>query len=103
MALSREAFLASLTLARKEVPLADGSSVHVREMTGSEVAEFIRLQKKDGDVITFTILATLCDENGVKLLTPDDAPAVAAMGAVKSNAILTAALELSGLTDSKKD
>ena len=102
MALDRESFLKAATLNRREVKLADGSSVWVREMTAAEVSEFVRIQKKDGDIITHAILSTLCDEDGNKLLQKTDAEAVAALPAGMANTILNAGLEVSGLTESPK-
>ena len=115
--LNREALLKKEVLKIEKVSFEDDSFVCVRQMTGRERDLFeksLMVQVRKGNKIDYETrlddfraklaVCTLCDEEGVLLLKPNDVPTLSQnMSASRLEKIITAAQALNKITEEDKE
>ena len=115
--LNREALLKKEVLKIEKVSFEDDSFVCVRQMTGRERDLFeksLMVQVRKGNKIDYETrlddfraklaVCTLCDEEGVLLLKPNDVPTLSQnMSAARLEKIITAAQALNKITEEDKE
>jgi hypothetical protein len=104
MALDRIGLLARTTLDKEEVKLPDGETVIVRCMT---VAERDRMERayQDAGKVDFRarlIVSTVCDADGVLVLTPADFAEVGNLPFSDAELIVEAAIRMNRMGDDEK-
>jgi len=116
--LNREGLLVKEKLEIVKVDLGDDTHVFVREMSGRERDTFerslyfvsedkkgeVKLEKRLGDFRAKLAVNTVCDEEGVLLLKPDDYEKLSInMSASKLERIVNVAQPLSKISDEDKE
>lgn len=98
--LSRNDILTVEDLKREEVPVPEwGGEVLVRTLTGSERDQFeaAHLKAPDRDVRARLAAATLCDEEGKPLFTPDDVAALGRKSAAALDRVFSVGMRINGI------
>lgn len=105
----RAAILASDDLPREPVDVpweTGGAKVYIRGMTSTEKDAWIARTMPDGGTFRWTpnltaelVVKTLVDEDGERIFTDADAPALGGKGAPALGALFAVAMRLSGLQE----
>lgn len=102
--LTREAILAADDIRRELVSVPEwGGDVYVKMLTGAERARWEARAVKSGnvdsleDMPAILLAATVCDEAGALLFTPEDYPALSAKSSSAVSRVFRAAFRLNNL------
>lgn len=116
--LTREKLLERHKFKIEKVELGDGDFIYVRQMSGHEKDRFeqtllLEVKQADGSITYDRAMddfraklasCTVCDEDGVLLLSPDDAAVLSRnITAARLEVIINVAQELNKITQSEKE